>query len=149
MKIRESEKIGFLWFEDMWNKPDFDVTDRIIDESYKPKWINIDAIGPNLVKHEIIHFRSIFPDLKQKVIEVNGEEQKVWVRYKAQGTHLGEWWGFKPTNRKIEFEAAAILYINENGKVYDMWEAYCFYDILEKLELVPPLWDLRGKLKAH
>jgi hypothetical protein len=23
-----------------------------------------------------------------------------------------------------------------------MWEAYCFYDVLEKLELVPTIWEL-------
>ena len=47
--------------------------------------------------------------IEQKVVEIKGEENKVWVRYKAQATHKGEGWGFKPTNKRIEFEAAAIL----------------------------------------
>ncbi len=142
MKIEETERIGKIWFEDMWSKPDFEIADRIIDPNYKPDWIHIDAIGSALVKHEIDHFRSIFPDLEQKVIEIKGEENKVWVRYKAHATHLGDAWGFKPTNKEVDFEAAAILYINEKGKVYDMWEAYCFYDILTSMGLVPPFWEL-------
>ena len=142
MEIKESEQIGKLWFEDMWSKPDFTIADKIIDPHYKPDWIHMDAIGPALVKKEIGYFRSIFPDLEQKVVEIKGEENKVWVRYKAQATHKGEGWGFKPTNKRIEFEAAAILYINSEGKVSDLWEAYCFYDVLEGLGIVPPLGEL-------
>ena len=41
-----------------------------------------------------------------------------------------------------EFEGAAILYFNKKYKVIDLWESFCFYDILEELKLVPPFWDL-------
>jgi len=146
MKIEDTEIIGKNWFEDMWSIPDFEIADRIIDPNYKPDWIHIDAIGSALVRHEINHFRSIFPDLEQKVIEIKGEENKVWVKYKAHATHMGDAWGFKPTYKEVDFEAAAILYINDKGKVYDMWEAYCFYDLLEELGLVPPLWELHKHL---
>jgi hypothetical protein len=142
MKIEENEKIGKLWFEDMWSTPDFEIAERIIAPDYKPDWIHINAVGPELVKREIEHFRSIFPDLSQKIIEIKGEERKVWVRYKAHATHKGDAWGFNPSNKETVFEAAAILYINKEGKVYDMWESYCFYDILTDLGLVPPFWDL-------
>jgi predicted ester cyclase len=142
MKKENSERIGKLWFENMWSIPDFKVADKIVDPNYKPKWIHIDASGPKLVKYEITHFRSIFPDLKQKIIEINGMSDKVWVRYQANATHSGNAWGFEPTNKQLEFEAAAILYINDEAKVYDLWEAYCFYEILEKLGVVPPFYEL-------
>lgn len=148
MLIEETEKIGKLWFEEMWNKPDFDLAEKIIDPSYKPDWIHMDKIGPALVIHEIKHFRSIFPDLTHKIIETRGEENKVWVWYKAQATHKGNAWGFEPTGKEVEFEAAAILFINSNGKVHDMWEAYCFYDILEELGIVPPFWELHKHLSG-
>ncbi len=142
MKKEKLERIGKLWFEDMWNIPDFNIADQIVDSNYKPEWIHIAASGSELIKHEITHFRSIFPDLKQKVIEINGMTDKVWVRYQANATHRGNAWGFKPTNKEVEFEAAAILYINDKGQVYDLWEAYCFYEILEKLGVVPSFYDL-------
>ena len=142
MKIEETEKIGRLFFEEMWSKPDLNIADEIIDSKYNPSWIHIDKIGPAQIKHEIKHFRSLFPDLKYRIVEIKGEENKVWVRYKAHATHKGDAWGFNPTNKETVFEAAAILYINKEGKVYDMWESYCFYDILTDLGLVPPFWDL-------
>lgn len=148
MELKESEQIGKIWFEDMWSKPDFTIADKIIDPEYKPDWINIDMVGPALVKYEIKQFRSIFHDLVQKVIEIKGEENKVWVWYRANAIHNGGGWGFEPTNKRIEFEGAALLFINSEGKVFDLWDLYCFYDVLKKLGVVPALGELHKYLSG-
>jgi len=142
MKKEDSERIARLWFEEMWTKPNLAVADEIVDPEYNPEWIQINAKGPAQIKHEINHFRKIFPDLVYKIIEIQGEENKVWVRYRAHGTHKGEGWGFKVTNKFIEFEGATILYLNSKGKVIDQWGAFCFYDIFYGLGIVPPFWEL-------
>jgi len=137
-----TEEIGRKWFEVVWSKPDFDLADEIVDSKYNPSWIHIDKVGPSQVKHEIKYFRSIFPDLNYKIVEMVTQKDKVWVRYQGQGTHKGTGWGFKPTNKKVQFEGATILYINSEGKVYDRWGAFCFYDIFEKLGVIPPFYEL-------
>jgi predicted ester cyclase len=142
MKIEETEKIGRLFFEEMWSKPDLNIADEIIHPQYNPSWIQIEKIGSAQIKHEIKYFRSVFPDLNYKIIEIKGEENKVWIRYEATGTHLGKGWGFEPTGKKVRFEGATILYINSEGKIMDQWGAFCFYDILYELNLVPPFWEL-------
>ena len=70
-----------------------DVADEIVAKDYDPEWIHIDAVGPAQVKHEIRYFRSVFPDLKYDIVEINGEEDRVWIRYKARGTQKGTAWG--------------------------------------------------------
>lgn len=137
-----AEKIGRKWFEELWGKADLDVADEIVDPNYKPDWIHIDAKGPAQVKHEIKYFRSIFPDLRYEIIEIKGEEDKVWVRYKGRGTHRGEGWGFKPSNNIVEFEGATILYLNSEEKIIDRWGAFCFYDIFADLGLLPSFGEL-------
>ncbi len=130
----------------MWSKPDLDVADEIVDKDYDPDWVHIDAVGPAQIKHEIRYFRSVFPDLKYEIVEIKGEEDKVWIRYKASGTQKGSAWGFDATGKSVEFEGATILYINTDGKIIDRWGAFCFYDLLTDLGLVPQLWELREKL---
>jgi len=142
-----NEAIGRRWYEEMWSKPDLNVADEIVDKDYDPDWVHIDAVGPSQVKHEIKYFRSIFPDLKYEIVDINGEVDKVWIRYKGRGTQKGNAWGFEPTGKEVEFEGATILYINSKGKIIDRWGAFCFYDILTNLELVPPLWELNKKLE--
>ena len=142
MKKEETERIAKLWFEDMWSKPDLRIADQIIDPDYNPIWIHIDKIGPDQVKHEIRYFRTIFPDLKYDIVEMKGEEDKVWVHYKCHGTHLGKGWGFQPTKKKVEFEGATILYINSKGSLaVTILAHFCFNFgstlIVTLLSLVP------------
>ena len=146
MSKQRNEAIGRRWYEEMWSKPDLNVADEIVDKDYDPEWVHIDAVGPAQIKHEIKYFRSVFPDLKYEIIEIKGEKDKVWMRYKAKGTQKGNAWGFEATGKSVEFEGATILYINSEGKIIDRWGAFCFYDLLTDLGLVPSLWELSEKL---
>ena len=147
MKIEETEKIGKLFFEEMWSKPNLAIADEIIDPKYNPSWIHINKVGPAQIKHEIKQFRSIFPDLIYEIVEIKGEENKVWIRYEAHGTHLGKGWSIEPTGKKASFEGATILYINPEGKIIDQWGAFCFYDMFYELGVFPPFWELHKFLK--
>lgn len=142
MLKERNEEIGRRWFLEMWGKPNLDLADELVDKNYNPNWVSIDAVGPDQIKHEIRYFRSAFPDLKYEVVDILGGEDRVWVRYKGKATHKGNAWGFKPTNKEFEFEGAAILHIGPEGRVVDRWGAFCFYDILMELKLVPPFWEL-------
>lgn len=130
----------------MWNNPSDSLIEKLVAPSYNPEWVLMDKNGPELIKHEIKYFRSVFPDLKYRIVEINGEKDKVWIHYSATGTHLGKAWGFEPTNKQVTFEGASILYINEEGQVIDQWGAFCFYDIFTDLGLVPPFWELKNIL---
>ena len=46
MKIKENEKIGRLFFEEMWSIPDLTIVYELIDLKYNPSWIQIDKIVP-------------------------------------------------------------------------------------------------------
>ena len=141
------QNIARRWFEEMWSIPELDIADEIVDESYKPEWIPIDEKGPAQIKYEIKAFRSVFPDLKYEIIDIISGNEKVWVRYKGKGTQKGKAWGFDPTNKEVEFEGVTILYFSQEGKVRDQWGAFCLYDILADLGLVPPFWEIKNHLK--
>lgn len=77
MSKQRNEAVGRRWYEELWSKPDLDVADEIVDKDYDPDWVYIDAVGPAQIKHEIKYFRSVFPDLKYEIVDINGEEDKV------------------------------------------------------------------------
>ncbi|UYP47502.1 hypothetical protein NEF87_003787 [Candidatus Lokiarchaeum ossiferum] len=147
MNDRNLEFIGKQWFEVMWSLPDLDLADELVDTSYHPDWIQMDKQGPALVQHEIRYFRSIFPDLSYNILEMKADENKVWVWYRGTGTQEGAGWGFKPTGKTISFEGAAIIYVNFEGKVSNLKDAFSFYDIFVDLGVIPPFWELYSHLK--
>lgn len=134
--------IARRWFEELWSQGRLEVADDIIDPEYAPEWVQIDATGPEQVKHEVRYFRSVFPDLVYEVVDIVGQEDKVWVRYRGIGTQKGAAWGFEPTEKEVTFEGATILTVSKEGKISDRWGAFCLYDILADLDLVPPFWQL-------
>ena len=46
-------------------------------------------------------FGNAFPDFHETVEDITAEGDKVWVRFKATGTHIGEYTGFLPSIGKI------------------------------------------------
>jgi hypothetical protein len=146
MELSQNEKTARRWYAEMWSKPDLDLADEIVDPGYAPDWIHIDATGPAQVKHEMRYFRSVFPDLKYEIVDSAGHGDRVWVRYRATGTQAGKAWGFEASGNQATFEGVTIFSFGPDGKIVDRWGAFCFYDLLHDLGLVPPLWELSQHL---
>lgn len=136
------------WFEEIWSQGKFETAEEIVDPAYAPEWIQIEAAGPAQVKHEARYFRSIFPDLKYEIVDAVPQSDRVWIRYRATGTHRGNAWGFEPTHKQVTYSGVTILYFNQQSKIVDRWGAFCFYDIFADLELVPPFWELSRRLNS-
>ncbi|KAK5992028.1 hypothetical protein PT974_05424 [Cladobotryum mycophilum] len=70
-------------------------------------------------KHAHILLAS-FPDAKVHVEDVVAAEDKVAVRVRIKGTHLGEFLGCPPTGKTIEYISHEI-YRFENGELAEEW----------------------------
>ena len=136
------------WFKALWSQGNLEVANEIIDPEYDPDWVHIDKKGPEQVKHEVKYFRSVFPDLAYKIIDMVAAKDRVWVRYEGTGTQKAPAWGFEASHKQVTYEGATIFYFNLDGKINDRWGAFCFYDMLADLELVPPFWELSERLKS-
>ena len=64
---------------------------------------------------ETIFFKG-FPDVHVTIEDITAEGDKVWVRMKYEGTHIGEYRGIAPTGKKFTMTAFSIFCIVE-GKV--------------------------------
>ncbi|KAF9279476.1 hypothetical protein BGZ68_007894 [Mortierella alpina] len=70
-------------------------------------------------KHAELLLASI-PDVKVQVEDAVSEDDKVAVRVRIQGTHLGEFMGCPPTGQKINYLSHEI-YRFEDGKIAEEW----------------------------
>ena len=116
MSIERNLVLAERWFKELWSLPDLKVADEIVAQNYAPEWIQIEAKGPDQVKHEIKYFRSVFPDLKYEIIDAVATDDKVWIRYRGTGTQKGKAWGFESTEKEVCFEGVTILSVNKEGK---------------------------------
>jgi steroid delta-isomerase-like uncharacterized protein len=63
--------------------------------------------------------RAAFPDLRVRIDEQIGEQDKVMTRKTFQGTHRGEFLGVPGSGNRVAFEVIDILSVREDGRITD------------------------------
>jgi predicted ester cyclase len=76
-----------------------------------------------------------FPDFKFTIEDMVGENDKVAVRYRLDGTHLGEYLGIPPTGKKVYIKNQGIFLI-KNGKLEESWRISDMLDFMQQMRLV-------------
>jgi len=65
-------------------------------------------------------FRSALPDLQVTTEDVLEEEDRVALRWKAEGTHHGDLMGLAPTGKRVTLTGIEILRVS-GGKIVERW----------------------------
>ncbi len=76
------------------------------------------------LKGEIEYFRQAVPDLTYTIEDQIAEGDEVVTRWKASGTHQGEFFGVAPTGNRLEFTGIQIDRFDESGKMIEEWPEY-------------------------
>jgi predicted ester cyclase len=112
----ENKAIVQRLFEELWNQGKMDLVDQIIHQSYNhtdPAIPPTRASGPGLVSHQVLTYRSTFPDLHFSIEEMLAEGDKVVASFTAKGTHSGgtNWLGIVSTGIKAEAKGVSVNHI--------------------------------------
>lgn len=113
IQIEQNKALVRRWIDEGFNKSDVKVVDEIFVE--RP------AINGVLIRREDLkqsmrrRFRA-FPDLRVRIEEIIGEDDKVGIWYTARGTHRGEFEGILPTGRQVTWSGFDLLRV-EGGKI--------------------------------
>lgn len=81
-------------------------------------------------------FRAGFPDLRCAVVDVVREGDRVACRWRASGSHGGDFMGVAPTGRRVEFEGLTLLRF-EGERLAEVWTQYDAFRILGQLGSAP------------
>jgi predicted ester cyclase len=66
-------------------------------------------------------FRTSFPDVRMKTVELLAESNTVVGRFKCSGTHLGEWREHPPSGRRFEDVDEVYFFRLQGGRIVDSW----------------------------
>ncbi|HEX4469145.1 MAG TPA: ester cyclase [Gemmatimonadaceae bacterium] len=120
-----------VW-EEVWHQGDLDR----IDDLFAPNFVRHDPgrelHGPEQNRAFIAELRMAFPDLHFTVDDQIAEGDKVCVRYRFQGTHLGAFHGMPPTRKRIGY-SGILIYRILNDKIAEQWTEFDLLGFLEQL----------------
>jgi steroid delta-isomerase-like uncharacterized protein len=89
------------------------------------------------IKGEIEYFRSAVPDLTYTVEDQVAEGDKVVSRWKASGTHQGEFFGVPGSGNRIEMSGIQIDRFDESGKMVEEWPEYDLLGAMKQIGAIP------------
>jgi steroid delta-isomerase-like uncharacterized protein len=111
----------------------------LIDELVAPQFISHDwpegsPSGPEPFRNFYSNIiRSVLPDARYEVDDLVAEGDRVVVRWRLSGTHMGEFQNIPPTGRVITLKGIAI-YRLEDGKLVERWVVTDLHGLLEELK---------------
>jgi predicted ester cyclase len=76
-----------------------------------------------------------FPDFKFTIEDMVGEGDRVAVRYRFDGTHLGEYMRIPPTGKKVLIKNQGFFLIKD-GKLEESWRILDMLNFLQQMRLV-------------
>jgi predicted ester cyclase len=131
-----------LWNERRWHAA---------DELFEPYWDNGPELPPGPAGVRMWHESTAktFPDLRYEVLQVVCDDSgQAAFRWRARGTHRGEFGSVPPTGKVIEYEGAHFVAVR-SGKIVDLWSINDTFGKLQQMgvEFVPP--PSRGSLPGE
>ena len=109
------------FFEEAWVKGNAAAVDEFMAADYveHPLPSSLPP-GPEGLKRSITAYRSAFPDLNITLDDIFAEGDRVAFRWKARGTHLGDWLGITPTGTHVMGTGITLFRI-AGTKVVESW----------------------------
>ncbi len=134
----DSKTIVRRLYEDVWNKRKLEIVSDLISPSHALHDNNSSgsSVGPEAYRAQIAVFLAAFPDLRFTVEDTVVEKDKVAASWTISGTHKGEFWGVRPTNKKVSMDGITIHHI-ANGKIIDSYISSDTVGLMRQLGLVP------------
>ena len=81
--------------------------------------------------------RKTYPDLKMTIIRQYCDGDVVISEFIAEGTHMGEWLGMKPTGKKLTFTGVDIDKVTD-GKITEHGGAMNTFETLFEAKIIEP-----------
>ena len=129
---KNKETISAL-YENGFNKRDLNFFHDLIS----PEYIGADGTkGAASFEGPIISLIRAMPDVQWKIQELLGEDEKVVVRWKVQGTQTGVFNGFPATGKTVSSDGMAVFEF-EAGKIIRITVQTDRLGFLQQIDVLP------------
>src|SRR5215217_5900500 len=125
--------------EEGFSQGNIEVVDEVLNPDfvcYDPNSESGEIRGAETIKGEIEYFRNAVPDLTYTVEDQVVEGDKVVSRWRASGTHQGEFFGVPGSGNRIEMSGIQIDRFDESGKLIEEWPEYDLLGAMKQMGAV-------------
>jgi serine phosphatase RsbU (regulator of sigma subunit) len=133
VSTEENKAIFRRYIEEISNQGNLELADEIFDRylAHEPDGSVLEGSAEDVKRFEA-EFDDAFPDSHTTIEDQIAEEDKVMIRWRMSGTHLGEFRGMAPTGKEIELNGISIFRFSEEGKVMESWDSFDQFSLMRQ-----------------
>lgn len=123
------------WFEEVWNDGRLQTIHDLLHPDGVAKGqrsAESEIRGPQEFEKFVREIRGAFPDIKLKVEDVFGADDKVVLRWSGVMTHTGNGLGMPPSGREVRSRGITIARIRD-GQIVEGWDSWDQLGMLEQI----------------
>jgi steroid delta-isomerase-like uncharacterized protein len=122
------------WFEEVWNRRRVEAIHELIGtggvtHTEAGDFTDHEQFLEHIYKPTI----AAFPDLHVHIEDTVAQNNRVVVRWRAEGTHKGDGLGIPATNRRVSFRGMTLIHF-ENDRMVEGYDSYNQFGLLHVLQ---------------
>ena len=124
-------------FEECLTRGNLQVLNELVANNYSYHEPTVgDVNGRDALQQLVMQYRTAFPDLQMKINQQFADGDTVITHWTATGTHRGELFGVRPTNKRVTCDGIMITRL-QNGKIVEEHEQWDVFGCLRQLGAIP------------
>ena len=140
MPVEENIQLMRRWFQEVWNDGRIETVHELFSANgvaTGQAGAGVQFRGPEEFVPFVKQIRGAFPDIKVKIEDVFGAEDKVALRWSASMTHAGDSLGVPATGKTVRLTGITIARFDK-GKVVEGWDNWDQLGMLEQIDIYRP-----------
>ena len=129
----DAKTIARRWFEEVWNDRHDDAVDELMAKDAYGHVEGGEVRGPDDFRKMREMFFSALPDVRIVIEDILAEGDRAAVRWRAEGTHGGEGFGFERTNEPVTVRGTTWLIVRD-GKIVEGWDTWNLGALVQGLQ---------------
>jgi predicted ester cyclase len=126
------------WFEELWNKKNYAITQELVDPDFTAHGAGGQDIkqGPNGVAEMVRTWHVAFPDGSMTMDDIITEGEYSVIRMTFRGTHTGDFYGNPASGNPVEVTSIGIDRV-QNGKITEGWGELNMLGLMQQIGAIP------------
>jgi steroid delta-isomerase-like uncharacterized protein len=126
-----------MLIEEGFNKGNLSALDGLVTPDFKERQNGINPPTLEGLKHSINGLRTAFPDLNLIIEDIVIDDDRIWARIKARGTHRGSMMGLPPSGKAITVDVIDVCRFAD-GKIAEHWGVADRLGMMQQIGAIPP-----------
>lgn len=137
-KAEEHRKLFERWFEELWNKKNYDVAYELVDPEFIAHGAGGQDIkqGPDGVIEMVKAWHKAMPDGKMVIDDIITEDEFSTIRMTWRATHTGPFGPIPASGNKIEVTSIGIDRVVD-GKITEGWGELNMLGMMQQMGAIP------------